>query len=57
MTDENIKRWKCLWRKMLQADSTGRVGLKLIVRIGDFLMILAILFGKSHSHLSENLAS
>ena len=50
---------------MLQADSTGRVGLKLIVKIIDFsdlqsqefIMIIDILFGKSHSHLSEKLAS
>ena len=32
MTDENIKSWKCGRRKMLQADSVGRVRLKLIVR-------------------------
>ena len=44
---------------MLQADSVGRVRLKLIVR--DFfnlqpqevITILAILFGKLHSHLSK----
>ena len=32
----NIKSWKCRRRKMLQADSTGRVRLTLIVRIRDF---------------------
>ena len=47
---------------MLQADSAGRVRLKLIVR--DFsdlqprevITILAILFGKSHSHFSKKSA-
>ena len=50
---------------MLQADPTGRVVLKLIVRIRDFshlqsqefAMILTILFGKSYSHLSEKSGS
>ena len=54
MTDENMESWKCPRRKMLQADFTGRVGLKLIIRIGDFshlqslelIMILVILLGK-----------
>ena len=46
---------------MLQADSAGRVRLKLIVR--DFsnlqprevITMLAILFGKSSSHLSKKI--
>ena len=48
---ENIKSWKCRRRKIWQADSAGRVRLKLIVR--DFsdlqprevIIILAILLG------------
>ena len=47
----------------LQADSAGRVRLKLVTRMGDFsdlqlqeiIMILAILYGRSHSHLSEKI--
>ena len=33
----NIKRWKCRRKKILQADSTGRVRLKLIVRDFSYL--------------------
>ena len=56
VTDENIKSWKCRRRKMLQADSAGRVRLNLIVR--DFSDLqpredLEILSGKSRSHLSK----
>ena len=59
MTDENIKSWKCRRRKILQANSVGRVRVKLIVRDfsdlqpRDVITILAILSGKSRSHLSK----
>ena len=58
---ENIRSWKCRRRKILQADSAGRVRLKLIRDFSDLqprevITILAILFGKSRSHLSKKSA-